>query len=215
VRRRKHASHAGGGGAAGWSALAAYGIRTIVDLRNHDERRPEVMAKAQAAGLAVVHVPLDDRTDTAFWDRWGRFDGTPLFFRPFLNHKPQRCAAAVAAVANADPSGVVVHCAGGRDRTGLVVLLLLALAGVVPDDIVADYQLSAERLRPAYQLLGWGDVNGRIERTLAAEHTTVRAALLATLASLDAAAVLRVGGLGDADLAAARARLLGPEPTAV
>jgi hypothetical protein len=37
--------------AAGWSALTAYGIRTIVELRNHHERQPEVEAKAQAAGL--------------------------------------------------------------------------------------------------------------------------------------------------------------------
>src|SRR5690606_12982050 len=43
--------------------------------------------------------------------------------------------------------GIAVHCAAGRDRTGLVVALLLSLAGVPDDLIAADYALSEERLR--------------------------------------------------------------------
>jgi hypothetical protein len=96
--------------AAGWSALEAHGIRTIVDLRNHDERRP--LGDRCPASVAIVHVPLDDRADTRFWDRWGHLDGTPLFFRPFLDAKPERCAAALEAIANAGPGGVLFHCAG-------------------------------------------------------------------------------------------------------
>ncbi len=193
----------------GWSAVVEHGIRTVVDLRNHDEW--PARNAARPAELAIVHQPLDDRADTRFWDRWGHLDGTPLFFQPFLDGKPERCAAAVAAVAHAQPGGVLVHCAGGRDRTGLVVLLLLALAKVVPEDVVSDYELSAERLRPRYAQLGWGDVNGKIEEILERKGTSARATVLATLASLDVDARLRAGGLGDAELAGVRARLLGPE----
>ena len=112
---------------AGWAALRGH---TIVDLRNDDERQGP--AAPGAAGLAVVHVPLDDLADSAFWRRvWDEgLDGTPLYYRPFLERKPERCAAAVAAVADARPGGVLVHCTVGRDRAGLVTLLLLALAGV-------------------------------------------------------------------------------------
>lgn len=196
---------------AGWSALAAHGIRTIVDLRNDDERgnpdgpRPE--------GVTTVHVPLDDRADAEYWERWGPLDGTPLFFRPFLEHKAERCAAALAAVAGAGPGGVLVHCAGGRDRTGLVCLLLLALAGVEPGDIADDYEASTERLRALYERLGFGDVAARVDALVARHGTTVRAAVLDTLASLDAEATMRAAGLGDGEVAALRERLLGPPRT--
>lgn len=192
--------------ATGWTALEAHGVRTIVDLRNDDER--EGPGDERPARVTTVHVPLDDRADTEFWERYGRLDGTPLFFRPFLDHKPERCAAAVAAIANARPGGVLVHCASGRDRTGLVTLLLLALVGVAPWDIAADYELSAERLLPLYERLGFGDVNGRIDAVLAGEKTTARTAVLDALASLDVEASLRAGGLGGDELAALRARLL-------
>jgi hypothetical protein len=45
---------------------------------------------------------------------------TPLYYRPFLEQKVDRCVAAVRAVAQASPGGVVIHCGIGRDRTGLV-----------------------------------------------------------------------------------------------
>ncbi len=43
---------------------------------------------------------------------------------------------------------MVVHCVGGKDRTGLVAALLLRLCGVSLDDVDADYALTETRLRP-------------------------------------------------------------------
>jgi hypothetical protein len=62
------------------AALRAHGIRTIVDLRNDDERAGPAAAPVSQEGLTVVHVPLDDVADTAFWRRiWDDgLDGTPL-----------------------------------------------------------------------------------------------------------------------------------------
>jgi hypothetical protein len=65
-----------------------------------------------------------------------------------LEQKPERCAAAVAAVADARPGGVLVHCTIGRDHAGLVTLLLLPLASVAPADIADDWELSNPRLEP-------------------------------------------------------------------
>jgi protein-tyrosine phosphatase len=197
--------------AAGWSALRAHGIRTIVDLRNDDERQAD--AGSRPAGLTTVHVPLDDTADTEFWTycRDNGLDGTPLYYLPFLERegKARQCAAAVAAVAHAEPGGVLVHCGIGRDRTGLITLLLLALAGAVPDDIVADYEMSNERLQPLCALLGWDDAGRRAEEALARWNTSARATLLATLSAIDAAAYLRAAGLREDELAAVRTRLLG------
>ena len=194
---------------AGWSALQAHGIRTIVDLRNDEELEYE--AQARPDGLTTVHVPLDDIADTEFWKYlWDEeLDGTPLLHGPFLYRKPERCAAAVAAVARAGPGGVVFHCGIGRDRTGIVALLLLALVGVTSDEIASDYELSNDRLRPHWAKLGLEDQSAWAEERLRRANTSARALILATLASLDDVdAYLRTGGLGDDDLAAIRARLL-------
>ena len=197
---------------AGWAALRAYGIRTIVDLRNDHE-----LVGKPPDGLRTVHVPLDDLADTEFWtEAWGNdLDGTPLYYRPFLERKPERCAAAVAAVARPERGGVLVHCGGGRDRTGLVILLLLALVGVEPEEIVADYELSNVRLPPFWAARGEEDQRPIIDEILARKKTSARALLLDLLEWLDAEAYVRSAGLGGEDVAAVRSRLLAPVSTGV
>ena len=193
---------------AGWAALEAHGIRTIVDLRNDEECLAG--SEASVTGITTVHVPLDDVADTDLWEYiWGNgLDGSPLYYRLFLERKRERCAAAVAAVARAAPGGVVVHCGAGRDRTGLVTLLLLALARVEAGDIASDYELSTERLRSFWAARGEKDQGPEIEGLLARAGTTARALILDILASLDVEAYLRAAGLGADDLVAARTRLV-------
>ncbi|HSH79485.1 MAG TPA: tyrosine-protein phosphatase, partial [Herpetosiphonaceae bacterium] len=143
---------------------------------------------------------------------WGNgLDGSPLYYRLFLERKPDRCAAAVAAVARAAPGGVVVHCGAGRDRTGLVTLLLLALAGVGGDDIASDYELSTQRLRAFWAARGEEDQGPEIEGLLARARTTACALLLDIVATLDVEAYLRLAGLSVDDLGAVRSRLVGPD----
>jgi protein-tyrosine phosphatase len=112
------------------------------------------------------------------------------------------------AVALAQPGGVVIHCGIGRDRTGIVTLLLLALADVTPDEIASDYELSNIRLRPRWIELSEEDQSAWAEERLRRANTSARALIFATLASLDVDAYLGAGGLGNDDLSAIRAQLL-------
>jgi protein tyrosine/serine phosphatase len=50
----------------------------------------------------------------------------------------------------ADPSNrpVVIHCTAGKDRTGIVVALLLGILGVDPETIVADYHVTTSNMEP-------------------------------------------------------------------
>ncbi|MCF6469400.1 tyrosine-protein phosphatase [Nonomuraea sp. MG754425] len=193
---------------SGWSALTTYGIQTVVDLRNRSERQGDRWARPSA--LSTVHVPLDDADDTDFWTYvWdNELDGSPLYYRLFLERKAQQCVAAVAAVARAQPGGVLIHCGLGRDRTGLVAMLLLALAGVGPDDIAADYALSTPRLPRLFAALGIDDQTDGIQDILTRRNTTVRAALLDALDGLDVEDHLRAAGLIAPDLQAVRERLV-------
>jgi hypothetical protein len=120
----------------------------VIDLRNADEIRPTetpLTAQAGSAQFAAtsegpttptavnrLEVPLDDIDDIEFWQHVNRerLNGTPLYYPVFLQRKAERCAAVIKAIAHTDPGGVLFHCGAGGDRTGLIALLLLALAGV-------------------------------------------------------------------------------------
>jgi protein-tyrosine phosphatase len=196
--------------AAGWDALVAHGVRTVVDLRNDEEIGAD--AARRPAAVTTVHLPLDRIEDREFWERWsdGPVFGTPLYYRPHLDRFPGTSAAVVAAMARATPGGIAFHCAGGRDRTGMIAILVLALAGVPAETIAADYALSRERQSALYAALGRTDPTPVLDAFLADEHTTAEAEVLALLRGLDVAAHLRAGGLADADAARLRARMLEP-----
>jgi protein tyrosine/serine phosphatase len=128
----------------GWQALRDHGVRTIVDLRNDDERASAVAPD----GIDLVHIALDGLDeDEEFWATWatGPQFGTPLYYGPFLERFPHRLESVLDAIERAQPGGVLFHCVGGRDRTGLVSIALLAIAGVRPEAIAEDYARAAER----------------------------------------------------------------------
>ncbi len=179
---------------AGWAALREYGVRTIVDLRNEDE----LGAVERRTGAAVIHLPLDGSDeDPVFWERWGSGPqfGTPLYYRPHLERFPERSARVISAIANAQPGGVLIHCVGGRDRTGQIAMLLLSLVGATPETIAADYSLS-------------GPADADVESFLTDRGTSAADLIVTTLAELDVEAHLRAAGLTGTDLSALRARLL-------
>jgi protein-tyrosine phosphatase len=67
-------------------------------------------------------------------------DGRPAFVAHYLRYlqlRPESIVAAFRAVA--EPGGTIVHCAAGKDRTGVVVALILSAIGVPPEAIAADY----------------------------------------------------------------------------
>lgn len=193
---------------AGWTALADHGVRTVIDLRNYDELGLD--AAPRPATVTTIHLPLDGTEDREFWSVWesGPQFGTPLYYRPHLDHFPERNAAVIAAIAGAQPGGVAFHCVGGRDRAGQITMLLLALVGVAAEDIAADYALSTERLRARYARRGEDDQGPRLESFLAEQGTTAGEVIIATLAELDVETRLRDAGLTDQDLATLRRRLV-------
>jgi hypothetical protein len=179
----------------------------VLDLRNDDE---VAGAPVDPVGLTRIRVPLDGAEDVDLWQylRAEDLDGTPLYYRPFLDRRPDRVAAVMTALARSEP-GVLFHCGAGRDRTGLVTLLLLALADVEPEAVADDYELTVQPLRVLYRLLGRRDDSDEVRGFLEARGTTARAALLATLEELDVAAYLRHAGVADGDVAELRRRLVG------
>ena len=143
----------------GWEALVAHGVRTVVDLRGDHEREED---PPRDLPVDVVHVPFMEANEEE-WQAIAEEIETASAAAPdvetstrdvyviFLERFKSNVAAAVREVARAPAGGVVVHCVGGKDRTGLLTAFLLHLAGVPEDEIAADYALSEERLRPRHE----------------------------------------------------------------
>jgi len=128
---------------AGWRAARAAGLVRVVDLRNERERgrreqHPRVDATV-SSGIEVVHAPTEDPDDPAFLEECGPWLDHPRSWAPNMERYPAKLARVFTAIADA-PGPVLVHCAGGRDRTGMVASMLLSLAGAEHEAVADHYE---------------------------------------------------------------------------
>jgi protein-tyrosine phosphatase len=159
----------------GWDALQEYGVTTIVDLRSADEvaadRRldegsdwlvdDELLDTAPLTRpVRTVSVPVLGAWTPeleALFDEVARREHEPVastraVYLAVLDLFAQNIATAITAIADAPPGGVVVHCQAGKDRTGTVCALVLALVDVEPDAIADDYALSGPNIAPLHDV---------------------------------------------------------------
>jgi len=202
----------------GWKAVVAAGVRTIVDLRTHGELAEDPSAEVP---VDVVHVETIEANDEVTAEVEAASQAAPDLasatrdvYLVFLERFRPNFARAISEIAGAPEGAVVVHCMGGKDRTGLIAAMLLRLAGVGHQEIGADYALSEDRLRPRHE--AWlaeaatDAERARIERISA----TPAAAMVGVLEELErrygsVEAYLRAGGAAEQDLEHARRRLRG------
>jgi protein-tyrosine phosphatase len=200
---------------AGQAALAGYGVRTIIDLRLADEiaRHPNPFATPGDHEVGYTNVSVIDpaagfppETDTLGENYLWMLDR----FAGFV-------AEVVTAVAGAPEGGVLIHCAAGKDRTGLISALLLGLAGVPAETIAADYAMTAELLRPRDEAwLAAAPPEERTEReAVLARFAPTAEVMLEVLAGLEeryggVEGYLVAAGVSRADLDRLRERLLAP-----
>jgi hypothetical protein len=128
----------------GRQALVDYGVSLVVNLR--PLREDEEDDPAEALPIPVVRAPMDPRGVPAAWE-WPSMREAYL---ELADHFRAEFARALTALGNAEPPAAI-HCAGGRDRTGIACGMALRLAGVEPDVIAADHALSDESWAPYHE----------------------------------------------------------------
>jgi protein-tyrosine phosphatase len=127
--------------ADGLAVLASLDLRTVLDLRTEPET---LAAPSMLAGLAArtTHISILS----------GDLQALPLELDAIYRYMVGDCAAAIAeaikVLCAADAFPALVHCSAGKDRTGIVIALVLAALGVPDEVIAADYALSARYLDP-------------------------------------------------------------------
>ena len=204
--------HLAGMTAAGQAALVAQGVRTIVDLRMPAELLidPNPFATAGAHSVSYANISFLDpaiqpATDTA---------SLAENYKRDLELHSRNVGAIIIAIARAPEGGVLIHCAAGKDRTGMICAMLLELAGVPRATIGADYAFSEECLRDRTAVWLEHGPGERAERELQIAWSRPRAeVILEVLEHLDAryggaAAYLLAAGVAPENLARLRERLV-------
>jgi len=133
----------------GQQTLLAYGLRTVIDLRRQTEIEAEPNVLALLPQVQYRHMPL---YDYVAWREMLPGGGPPRDLFHLYQMIVDGCHGTLGAVLHAaaapDAFPVLVHCKVGKDRTGIVIALLLAAVGVPVSTIAEDYAQSRANLEP-------------------------------------------------------------------
>jgi protein-tyrosine phosphatase len=170
--------------ADGVAGLAALGLHTIVDLRADMEleQSPSATAGLQAQ---VKHIPIV-RDPTVLPPN---LDSIEAEYQYMIDESGNAIGAVVKELCAPRALPALVHCAAGKDRTGIVVALVLAVLGVSDELIEADYSLSTAYLDP-----GRTAAIGGLQATRLADKVTSQ--LLAISSGLILPVLARARSLG-------------------
>ena len=136
------------------------GVAVVVDLRTGVEVALEGPGPLVADGRVDIrhrdlYPEVGDHTDAAADDtvfpwiaaRGSNREESPAVhaYLGYLRDRPDSLLGALRDIAHAD-GAALVHCAAGKDRTGVVCMLALAVAGAPREAIVADFVATGERI---------------------------------------------------------------------
>jgi protein-tyrosine phosphatase len=134
----------------GLQALAEYGVESVLDLRWPEEAaRDPSPVPARLPRVRYQRISLLTRSEDT-WRKRGREAVKELWKCAVLEAVRHELREVLSFIAAAPPGPLLFHCVAGKDRTGLIAALLLALADVRPEAIARDYAASAELLRTGY-----------------------------------------------------------------
>jgi protein tyrosine/serine phosphatase len=137
-------------GEADREAFAALGIRRVIDLR----RAGEVAAMGRVPDWTRVawhhhHLKHELWDHSTYTEEIGVARWLADRYADLLEQGAADIAYVIRMLSDVDEGPTVVHCVAGKDRTGLVSALTLALLEVSDADIAADYELT-ERSEVAF-----------------------------------------------------------------
>jgi protein tyrosine/serine phosphatase len=134
------------------------GIATVVDLRRRNERQRDPSRRHAAFAGAVIDNDLGDDVEDEWLAHLRRSDLSEASFKRYLIEYYDKAASDPRHIdlfsrffraLVASDGAVLIHCAAGKDRTGILAALTHHLLGVHHDDIVEDYLLTNDEERPA------------------------------------------------------------------
>lgn len=123
--------------------LKEYGVATIIDLRGADEAETLRNPLAEENFCEYYNIPLfiQPLTDLTLPQDLDMGE-----FYISLLEKTTTLKKIFETINQAKPGTILFHCMAGKDRTGVLAMLLLGLAGVEKKDIVSNYEVTYSNL---------------------------------------------------------------------
>lgn len=192
--------------------LERLGLTTVIDLRQPEELQRDPSSLVGRDGVEWHNVQV--------WSRIDRQDGPEdeydisALYLAALDHAGAAFAQAVDILA-ASKGAALFHCTAGKDRTGLLALLLLEVAGVPTASIIDDFALTHERIGPLRErLLADAEKRGVAREQFARLLGATPELILPAIAHLHARyggaeAYLRRAGVSEQALSQIKSRLTG------
>jgi protein-tyrosine phosphatase len=128
--------------------VAMTGLRLVIDLRFADEADAEGSGGFTGTDVRRHHVPIIGAGGDVIANAVLAGDGDLLggYYASYIEHNPAAFVDVFRTLAEPDGTPALLHCAVGKDRTGVVVALILGALGVPDEAIVADYALTGEHM---------------------------------------------------------------------
>jgi protein-tyrosine phosphatase len=131
--------------------LADRGLATVIDLRRGGELQEAPNPFARFDGVAYHHVSLFDKL--APLELVGSANLLYDLYCMALRERGPAFAEVLRLIADAPDGIVLFHCTAGKDRTGLIAAMLLLIAGVDDETILADYAMTGPLIEPLLEEL--------------------------------------------------------------
>lgn len=129
------------------ATLRRMGVQLVCDLRTHEEVND--MPDHLPPQLQYLHLPATNSDNRYFQIVRLLLDPRflprllpDLYTRVMIDENPQVFRQFFERLTQPENYPLIVHCAAGKDRTGIASAMLLRLLGVPDDTIIADYSLS-------------------------------------------------------------------------
>ncbi|MEU6699641.1 tyrosine-protein phosphatase [Pseudonocardia sp. NPDC046786] len=122
------------------------GVVQVLDLRKDEELLISGAGALAGAGITVHRLSFIPDSGRGLPELGEDADPMVGHYLAYLGDRGANVVTGVRRIAERETGATVVHCAAGKDRTGVLVALVCSAVGVPRDEVVADYALSATRI---------------------------------------------------------------------
>jgi protein tyrosine/serine phosphatase len=195
--------------------VGRFGVRTVADLRTPGELTSDGPSALARIGVETVHLPLISDVDAALVDTESESAAIVALadvYQAFVELRGEHLVTLARLLTEPRTGSVLVHCAAGKDRTGVAVAILLAAVGVewsaILDDYIAINEVITEVLTSLATGTGRADWVSRIPLAARVAQPSALDAVLDRRDHAGAAGWLRSKGLDDTELDLLRLRMV-------
>jgi len=125
------------------------GPKAVIDLRTpRDDEKTREIGILNEVGAEYYNIPFRPEGSSYFKEENELFPNVPnlgeiYLYRVTSKGFGEKVVEALEIIANEENRPLIFHCSAGKDRTGVLAAIVLTAAGVIDEDIIADYALTA------------------------------------------------------------------------